>query len=70
MVAFFDSPNFKTSNGPDVHVYLVAADDANDNASVERASFIDLGEGLAEVGEIRFETWLNQSAAKAAAVTH
>jgi hypothetical protein len=48
----------------------VAADDANDNASVERASFIDLGEGLAEVGETRFETWLNQSAAKAAAVTH
>jgi hypothetical protein len=37
---------------------------------VERASFIDLGEGLAEVGETRFETWLNQSAAKATAVTH
>ena len=33
--------NFKTSNGPDVHVYLVAADDARDNASVERAGFIE-----------------------------
>lgn len=35
--------NFKTSNGPDVHIYMVAAEDATDNASVERAGFIDLG---------------------------
>lgn len=35
--------NFKTSNGPDVHIYMVAAGDATDNASVERAGFIDLG---------------------------
>ena len=35
--------NFKTSNGPDVHVYMVAADDAKDSASVLRAGFIDLG---------------------------
>ncbi len=35
--------NFRTSNGPDVHVFLVAADDAKDNASVQRAGFIDLG---------------------------
>ena len=28
--------NFRTSNGPDVHVYLVAADDAKDSASVQR----------------------------------
>src|SRR5215469_7734384 len=27
--------NFKTSNGPDVHVYLVAADDAKDSATVQ-----------------------------------
>ena len=26
--------NFSTSNGPDVHVYMVAADDANDAATV------------------------------------
>src|SRR5215475_13707473 len=25
--------NFKTSNGPDVHIYMVAAGDASDNAS-------------------------------------
>src|ERR1700679_2252859 len=35
--------NFKTSNGPDVHVYMVAADDAKDNATVEQAGFVDLG---------------------------
>ena len=35
--------NFKTSNGPDVHIYMVAADDARDNASVLNAASIDLG---------------------------
>src|SRR5580658_5616018 len=34
---------FSTSNGPDVHIYVVALSDANDSASVERADFIDLG---------------------------
>jgi len=43
--------NFKTSNGPDVHVYLVAADDAKDNASVLRAGFIDLGVIKGNVGD-------------------
>jgi hypothetical protein len=35
--------NFSTSNGPNVHVYLVAADDAKDSTTVERADYIDLG---------------------------
>jgi len=35
--------DFETSNGPDVHVYLVAAEMANDNATVTQAGFIDLG---------------------------
>jgi hypothetical protein len=35
--------NFKTSNGPDVHVYMVAADDAKDIAMVQQAGFVDLG---------------------------
>ena len=34
---------FSTSNGPDVHVYMVASDDAKDSASALRAGFIDLG---------------------------
>jgi len=35
--------NFSTSNGPDVHVYMVASDDAKDVATVQQAGFIDLG---------------------------
>ena len=43
--------NFKTSNGPDVRVYLVAADDAKDSASVESAGFIDLGSIKGNIGD-------------------
>jgi hypothetical protein len=43
--------NFKTSNGPDVHIYLVAAADATDNASVLRAGFIDLGSIKGNIGD-------------------
>jgi hypothetical protein len=42
---------FTTSNGPDVHVYMVAADDAKDSASVLRAGFIDLGSIKGNVGD-------------------
>ncbi|HUO35606.1 MAG TPA: DM13 domain-containing protein [Candidatus Acidoferrum sp.] len=43
--------NFRTSNGPDVHVYMVAADDAKDAATVERAGFVDLGSIKGNVGD-------------------
>jgi hypothetical protein len=43
--------NFKTSNGPDVHVYMVAADDAKDAATVEKAGFIDLGVIKGNIGD-------------------
>jgi hypothetical protein len=43
--------NFQTSNGPDVHVYLVAADDAKDSDSVKKAGFIDLGSIKGNVGD-------------------
>jgi hypothetical protein len=43
--------NFKTSNGPDVHVYLVAAEDAKDVATVQRAGFIDLGVIKGNIGD-------------------
>ena len=42
---------FKTSNGPDVHVYMVAADDAKDHATVLRAGFIDLGVIKGNIGD-------------------
>src|SRR5207247_1091996 len=34
---------FETSNGPDVHVYLVAAADVQQDATVKTAGFVDLG---------------------------
>jgi hypothetical protein len=43
--------NFSTSNGPDVHIYMVAADDANDAATVLQAGFIDLGPIKGNVGD-------------------
>jgi Electron transfer DM13 len=43
--------DFSTSNGPDVHVYVVAADDAKDVATVQEAGFIDLGVIKGNVGD-------------------
>jgi len=43
--------NFKTSNGPDVHIYMVAAEDARDSPSVQHAAFIDLGLIKGNVGD-------------------
>jgi len=42
---------FKTSNGPDVHVYMVATDDAKDSATVQRAEVIDLGTIKGNIGD-------------------
>jgi hypothetical protein len=43
--------NFSTSNGPNVHVYLLAANDAKDSATVRRADFIDLGTIKGNIGD-------------------
>lgn len=43
--------SFSTSNGPDVHVYMVAADDAKDVATVEKSGFVDLGVIKGNVGD-------------------
>jgi electron transfer DM13 len=43
--------NFSTSNGPDVHVYMVAADDAKDIATVQKSGFVDLGDIKGNVGD-------------------
>lgn len=43
--------NFKTTNGPNVHVYLVAADDLKDAKSVLRADIIDLGPIKGNIGD-------------------
>ena len=47
--------NFKTSNGPDVHVYLVAAPDVKDDATVKRAGFIDLGSMKGNMGDQNYD---------------
>lgn len=43
--------SFSTSNGPNVHVYMLAASDAKDNASARHASFIDLGPIKGNIGD-------------------
>lgn len=47
--------SFKTSNGPDVRVYLVAARDVNDEAAARRAGFVDLGGLKGNVGDQNYE---------------
>jgi len=46
---------FETSNGPDVHVYLVAANDASDDATVTTAGFIQLGPIKGNKGDQNYE---------------
>ena len=47
--------NFETSNGPDVRVYLVAADDARDSSVVTRAGFIEIGALKGNIGDQNYE---------------
>src|SRR3972149_3363039 len=46
---------FETSNGPDVQVYLVAAEDANDNDTVTNAGFIHVGPLKGNVGDQNYD---------------
>jgi hypothetical protein len=61
--------NFETSNGPDVHVYLVAAQDAKDNDTVKNAEFVDLGSMKGNIGDQNYELPANADLAKYHAVT-
>lgn len=61
--------NFATSNGPDVHVYLVAATDAKDNDSVTKAGFVDLGSLKGNIGDQNYDLPENTDLAKYRAVT-
>jgi outer membrane protease len=61
--------NFKTSNGPDVHVYLVAASDAKDDATVKNAGFIDLGSMKGNMGDQNYDVPANTDLNKYQAVT-
>jgi hypothetical protein len=61
--------NFSTSNGPDVHVYLVASDDAKDAATVEKAGFIDLGVIKGNIGDQNYTLTSDLDLAKYRAVS-
>jgi hypothetical protein len=61
--------SFRTSNGPDVHVYMVAADDAKDVATVQQAGFIDLGEMKGNIGDQNYRLGSDLDLAKYRAVS-
>lgn len=61
--------NFATSNGPDVHVYLVAAQDAKDADTVTKAGFVDLGTLKGNIGDQNYDLPANADLAKYRAVT-
>ena len=61
--------NFKTSNGPDVHVYLVAANDASDSDTVKKAGFLELGSLKGNIGDQNYELPADLDLAKYRAVT-
>ena len=61
--------NFKTSNGPDVRVYLVAADDAKDNATVTKAGFMDIGAMKGNQGDQNYDVPADLDLQKYRAVT-
>lgn len=61
--------NFATSNGPDVHVYLVAANDAKDNDTVAKAGFVDIGSLKGNIGDQNYDLPANTDLAKYRAVT-
>ena len=61
--------SFRTSNGPDVHVYIVAADDAKDIATVEKAGFVDLGVIKGNIGDQNYMLGRDLDLAKYRAVS-
>lgn len=52
---FLRLEDFETSNGPDVHLYLVAAPDAPDSRTVTEAGFVSLGALKGNVGSQNYE---------------
>lgn len=46
---------FATSNGPDVRVYVVAAEDVLDEDAAQRAGFVDLGALKGNIGDQNYD---------------
>ena len=47
--------DFETDNGPDLHVRLIAADDAKDTASVAKADFVEVAKLKGNKGAQNYE---------------
>lgn len=60
---------FETSNGPDVHVLLVAAPDAGDDKTVKDAGYVDLGSLKGNVGDQNYDVPADVDLAKYGACT-
>jgi hypothetical protein len=60
---------FTTSNGPALHVYLIATDDASDSATVSRVDTVDLGQLKGNTGDQNYELPLDVDLTKYRAVT-
>ena len=61
--------DFATSNGPDVRVYLVAARDAADNATVTRSGYVELGKLKGTDGNQNYDVPASLDLGKYRAVT-
>jgi hypothetical protein len=61
--------NFSTSNGPDVRIYLVAASDVTDDATVKTAGFVELGPMKGNRGDQNYEIPASVDLAKYRTVT-
>jgi Electron transfer DM13 len=61
--------NFETSNGPDVHVYLIAANDATDSEMVKKAGFVEIGSLKGNIGDQNYELPSDLDLSKYHAVT-
>src|SRR5262249_24056484 len=61
--------DFATSNGPALYVYLIAADDASDSATVSRVDSVDLGQLKGNTGDQNYEVPAHVDLTKYRAVT-
>jgi hypothetical protein len=61
--------DFETSNGPDVHVFAVAANDASDSETVKQSGYVDLGSLKGNVGDQNYDLPDNLDLSKYRAIT-
>jgi Electron transfer DM13 len=61
--------NFETSNGPEVQVYLIAAEDARDSETVKTAGFVQIGALKGNIGDQNYQLPSNVDLTKYRAVT-